>query len=168
MRVNEDTPIIIEGIHALNEEVTKLIPKYQKFKIYISPLSQINIDNHNPINATEIRLLRRVVRDAKYRNTDPSDTFTMWPSVRRGEFKWIYPHQEGADYIFNSELTYELGVMKKYALPVLEAINRNDEHFITANRLVKFLKLIRDIDDRYVPCNSLLREFIGNSCFYDV
>lgn len=168
LKISQDTPIIIEGIHALNDEVTRLIPKYQKFKIYISPLSQINIDDHNPINATEIRLLRRIVRDAKYRKTDPSETFSMWPSVRRGEFKWIYPYQEGADYIYNSELTYELGVMKKYALPVLEAIDRNDEYFITANRLVKFLKYIRDIDDRYVPCNSLLREFIGNSCFYDV
>lgn len=168
LRVNQDTPIIIEGIHALNEEVTKLIPKYQKFKIYISPLSQINIDEHSPINATEIRLLRRVVRDSKYRKTTPAETFAMWPSVRRGEFKWIYPFQEEADFIFNSELTYELGVMKKYALPALQAIDRNDEYFITANRLVKFLKYIRDIDDRYVPCNSLLREFIGNSCFYDV
>lgn len=168
LRVNQDTPIIIEGIHALNEEVTKLIPKYQKFKIYISPLSQINIDEHSPINATEIRLLRRVVRDSKYRKTTPTETFAMWPSVRRGEFKWIYPFQEEADFIFNSELTYELGVMKKYALPTLQAIDRNDEYFITANRLVKFLKYIRDIDDRYVPCNSLLREFIGNSCFYDV
>ncbi len=113
LKISQDTPIIIEGIHALNDEVTRLIPKYQKFKIYISPLSQINIDDHNPINATEIRLLRRIVRDAKYRKTDPSETFSMWPSVRRGEFKWIYPYQEGADYIYNSELTYELGVMKK-------------------------------------------------------
>ena len=167
-KISCDTPIIIEGIHALNEEVTKSIPKHQKFKIYISPLSQINIDNHNPIPATEIRLLRRIVRDSKYRKTHPASTFAMWPSVRRGEFKWIYPYQEQADYIFNSELTYELAVMKKYALPALAAIDRNDEYFISANRLVKFLKYIKDIDDRYVPCNSLLREFIGNSCFYDV
>lgn len=168
VRISENTPVIIEGIHALNEEVTKLIPKHQKFKIYISPLSQIKIDDHNPIPATEIRLLRRIVRDAKYRKTHPSATFSMWASVRRGEFKWIYPYQEEADYIFNSELTYELAVMKKYALPALAAIDRNDEYFIAANRLVKFLKYIKDIDDRYVPCNSLLREFIGNSCFYDL
>ncbi len=168
LSIDSKTPIIIEGIHALNEEVTKLIPKYQKFKIYISPLSQINIDDHNPINATEIRLLRRVVRDSKYRKTNPSDTFAMWPSVRRGEFKWIYPYQDDADYIFNSELTYELGVMKKYALEALSAIKSSDEYYVEANRLVKFLKYIRDIDERYVPCNSLLREFIGNSCFYDV
>lgn len=166
LKIDEDTPIIIEGIHALNEHLTALIPKHQKFKIYISPTSQINIDNHNPINASEIRMLRRIVRDAKFRKTPPSATFSMWASVRRGEFTWIYPYQEQADYIFNSELTYELGVMKKYALPVLESIDRNDEYFIPANRLVKFLKYFKDIDDGYVPCNSLLREFIGGSCFY--
>lgn len=168
IKIDSDTPIIIEGIHALNEKLTMSIPKHQKFKIYISPLSQINIDNHTQINATEIRQLRRIVRDAKYRKTAPSATFSMWPSVRKGEFKWIYPFQEQADYIFNTELTYELGVMKKYALPVLEAIDRNDEHFISANRIVKFLKYFKDIDDKYVPCNSLLREFIGESCFSEL
>lgn len=166
IRITHNQPIIIEGIHALNEKLTTSIPKHQKFKIYISPLSQINIDDHSQINATEIRQLRRIVRDAKYRKTDPSATFAMWNSVRRGEFKWIYPFQEEADYIYNSELTYELGVMRKYALPVLEAIDRNDEYFVDANRIVKFLKLIKDIDEKYVPCNSLLREFIGDSCFY--
>lgn len=166
VRVEKGTPIIIEGIHALNEQLTMSIPKHQKFKIYISPTFQINIDHHNPISATEIRLLRRIVRDSQFRKTNPSDTFAMWASVRRGEFRWIYPYQEQADYIFNSELTYELGVLKKYALPVLESITRNDEYFIQANRLVKFLKYFLDIDDRYVPCNSLLREFIGNSIFY--
>ncbi|MDD3106223.1 MAG: nucleoside kinase [Bacilli bacterium] len=166
VKVDENTPIIIEGIHALNDELTSLIPKSQKFKIYISPTSQINIDNHNPISPTEIRMLRRIVRDAKYRNTDPSVTFSMWASVRRGEFRWIYPYQEQADFIFNTELTYELGVMKKYALPALETIDHDDEYFIPANRLIKFLKYFTDIDDRFVPCNSLLREFIGESCFY--
>ena len=121
-RISKDTPIIIEGIHALNEEVTKLIPKHQKFKIYISPLSQIKIDNHNPIPATEIRLLRRIVRDSKYRQTHPAATFAMWPSVRRGEFKWIYPYQEQADYIFNSELTYELAVMKNMRFLFLQRL----------------------------------------------
>jgi uridine kinase len=164
LQIDEKTPIIIEGIHALNERLTAAIPKHQKFKIYISPTAQINIDNHNPIIASEIRMLRRIVRDAKFRKTPPSETFSMWASVRRGEFTWIYPYQEEADYIFNSELTYELGVMKKYALPVLESIDRNNEFFIPANRLVKFLKYFKDIDDGFVPCNSLLREFIGGSC----
>ncbi|MDD3191712.1 MAG: nucleoside kinase [Bacilli bacterium] len=167
VKVKPNQPIIIEGIHALNERLTSLIPKHQKFKIYISPLSQINIDNHTPINPTDLRLLRRVVRDAKYRKTSPENTFSMWNSVRRGEFKWIYPFQEQSDYVFNSELTYELGVMKKYALPALESIDRNSEYFIPANRLIKFLKYFKDIDDRLVPCNSLLREFIGDSCFYE-
>lgn len=165
IRIDKTSPIIIEGIHALNDRLTSLVPKHQKFKIYISPLSEIKIDEHNPINASELRLLRRCVRDAKFRKTDPNDTLSMWPSVRRGEFKWIYPFQEQADYVFNSELTYELGVMKKYALPALKAVGRNDANFIQANRLVKFLKYIEDIDDRYVPCNSLLREFIGDGVF---
>lgn len=167
IKIAHDQVIIIEGIHALNEKLTSLIPKHQKFKIYISPTTQINIDNHNPIIATDVRLLRRIVRDAKYRKTSPADTFAMWQSVRRGEFKWIYPFQEQADYVFNTELTYELGVMKKYALPVLSSIDRNNEYFIQANRLVKFLKYFKDIPDRLVPCNSLLREFIGDSCFYE-
>ena len=167
MKVDKDTIIIIEGIHALNEEVTKLIPKPQKFKIFISPFSQINIDDHNSIPASEIRLLRRSVRDARTRNTNPSETFDMWPSVRRGEFRWIYPCQEQADYVFNTELTYELGVMKKYAVEALSKIDKNDEYYIQANRLLKFLKYVQEIDERLVPCNSLLREFIGGSCFYN-
>ena len=167
MKVDNDSIIIIEGIHALNEEVTKLIPKSQKFKIFISPFSQINIDDHNPIPSSEIRLLRRIVRDLKYRKTEPQATFAMWPSVRRGEFRWIYPCQEQADFVFNTELHYELAVMKKYAIKALSQIKSDDEFYIQANRLIKFLKLVEEIDDRYVPCNSLLREFIGGSCFYD-
>lgn len=167
-KVDSKTPIIIEGIHALNDILTSSIPKHQKFKIYISPQIQINVDNHNPISLTDTRLLRRIVRDKKSRNTSAEKTLEMWSSVRRGEFNWIYPNQEGANYIFNSELTYELCVMKKYALPALQAINNDHPYFIMANRLIKFLKHFKDIDDKFVPCNSLLREFIGGSCFYDV
>lgn len=168
VKIPKGTIVIIEGIHALNEQLTSSIPKHQKFKIYISPTFQINIDNHNPISATDIRMLRRIVRDWQFRKTTPTDTLAMWPSVRRGEFRWIYPFQEQADYIFNTELTYELSVMKKHALPILEAIDRNNEYFIQANRLVKFLKYFKDIDDSLVPCNSLLREFIGDSCFLEI
>ena len=164
MKITENNPIIIEGIHALNETLTELIPQHQKFKIFISPQLQMNIDNHNPISITNLRLLRRIVRDKKFRNAPASKTIDMWPSVRNGEFKWIYPHQEGADYIFNSALAYELSVMKKYALEPLMEIPRESEHFITANRLIKFLKYFKDIDDAHVPCDSLLREFIGGSC----
>ena len=160
-------PILIEGIHALNEMVTSLIPKHQKFKIFISPHPQLNIDDHNPIMPTDLRLLRRIVRDARTRKTSPSKTFSMWEGVRSGEFKWIYPWQKEADYVFNSSLTYEIMVMKKYALPALRSIKSNEEYYIQANRLIKFLKYVKDVDDKYVPCNSILREFIGESCFHE-
>ncbi|MCI5939136.1 MAG: hypothetical protein MRZ17_04410 [Acholeplasmataceae bacterium] len=167
VKLEPHQPILIEGIHALNEKVTSLIPKHQKFKIFISPVPQLNIDDHNPICATDLRLIRRIVRDAKYRKTSPNRTFAMWKNVRRGEFKWIYQWQKEADYVFNSELTYEIMVMKKYALPALQTIKSDDEYYIQANRLIKFLKYVNDIEDKYVPCNSILREFIGDSCFYE-
>ncbi len=167
-KIGPDTPIIIEGIHALNDSLSYLIPKHQKFKIYIAPQFQLNIDYHNPISYTDIRLLRRIVRDKKYRGASAERTLDMWPSVRRGEFKWIYPYQEGCNYVYNSALTYELCVLKKYALPALQEVKPDSPHYITANRLIKFLKYFKDMDDKWVPCNSLLREFIGGSCFADV
>lgn len=166
IRLGHDTPIIIEGIHALNERMTQSIPKHQKFNIYIAPQTQLHIDDHNPISITELRLLRRIVRDQKYRNSSAIDTMDMWPSVRRGEFKWIYPFQKEANYVFNSELTYEFAVLKKHAVQQLQAIPKENRHYITANRLLKFLKYFKDIDDDIVPCNSLLREFIGGSSFH--
>mgnify|MGYP001276935018 CR=1 FL=1 len=165
VKVDSRSPIIIEGIHALNEILSASIPKHQKFKIFISPQIQINIDNHSPISTTDLRLIRRLVRDFQFRNAPAKRTIGMWPSVRRGEFKWIYPHQEQADYVFNSELTYELCVLKKYAIPLLKDIEPNDEDFIVANRLIKYLKYFKSIDENLTPCNSLLREFIGGSCF---
>ncbi len=167
VRLSEETPILIEGIHALNDKLTKSIPIHKKFNIYISPQTQLHIDDHNPISITELRLLRRIVRDQKYRNASAIDTLDMWPSVRRGEFKWIYPTQKQANYVFNSELTYEFNVLKKHAVQQLKAIPTDNPHFITANRLLKFLKYFKDIDDDIVPCNSLLREFIGGSSFHD-
>lgn len=162
--IDPTTPIIIEGIHALNEELTKSIKRDLKYKIFIGPQTQAHIDFHNPISFTDLRLLRRIVRDSKYRNAKATETLSMWPSVRKGEFKWIYPNQEGVDFVFNTELSYEYAVLKKHALPQLQAIPRSSEYFITANRLVKFLKYYVDIDDQLVPCNSLLREFIGGAC----
>ncbi len=167
LKVSNDNPIIIEGIHALNNELTKLIPKENVFKIFISPQIQMNLDDHNPISITNLRLLRRIVRDKKFRNAPALRTIGMWDSVREGEFRWIYPHQEGADYVYNSGLQYELCVLKKYALPTLLEIPNDSEYFMTANRLIKFLKYFVDIEDFNVPCNSLLREFIGGSCFID-
>lgn len=166
LKIDSSTPIMIEGIHALNEKLTSSIPKHQKFKIYIAPQAQINIDNHSPLSTTDLRLIRRIVRDMKFRNCPAAGTIDMWPSVREGEFKWIYPNQEGANYVFNSELTYELAVLRTQALPALREIKNGDPQFLVANRLIKYLKYFRPIEDEsLIPCNSLLREFIGGSCF---
>ena len=167
IKIDQYSPIIIEGIHALNEKLTNSIPKHQKFKIYIAPQMQINIDNHSPLNTTDLRLIRRIVRDMKFRACPAAGTIDMWQSVRNGEFKWIYPNQEGANYVFNSELTYELSVLRTHALPALREIKPDDPQYLIANRLIKYLKYFRPIDDEnLIPCNSLLREFIGGSCFH--
>lgn len=166
IKVDENVPIIIEGIHALNEKLTASIPKHQKFKIYIAPQAQMNIDNHSPLSVTNVRLIRRIVRDMKFRNCPAATTIDMWQSVRNGEFRWIYPNQEDADYVFNSSLGYELCVLKKQALPALQKISASDPQFLVANRLIKNLKYFSQIDDEsIIPCNSLIREFIGGSCF---
>jgi len=168
LKVSFSQPIIIEGIHALNDLLTINIPKHQKFKIYISPQAQINFDNHNPMSLTDLRLLRRIVRDKKYRNASAEETMSMWPSVRKGEFTWIYNTQEGADFVFNSLLSYELSVMKKYAMPLLNNIDTNSVYFPVAERLIRMLKYFDDMPDEWVPSNSLLREFIGGSCYANV
>ncbi len=166
IRVDQNVPIIIEGIHALNEKLTKSIPKHQKFKIYIAPHAQLNIDDHSPLSITSARLIRRIVRDMKFRNCPAATTIDMWQSVRNGEFRWIYPNQENADYVFNSSLGYELCVLKKQAMAALTQITASDPQYLAASRLIKTLKYFRDIDDdSIIPCNSLLREFIGGSCF---
>lgn len=168
LKVSDKDPIIIEGIHALNEKMTPLIPKSIKFKIYISPQAQINMDNENPISLSDIRLIRRIVRDSKYRNASAEETISMWPSVRRGEFMWIYKTQEDADYVFDSFLNYELCVMKKYAYPLLNKIDRDGPYGPDSERLIRLLKHFVDVDEKYIPCNSLLKEFIGGSCYRDV
>ncbi len=166
IKVDQNVPIIIEGIHALNEKLTQSIPKHQKFKIYIAPQAQMNIDNHSPLSVTNVRLIRRIVRDMKFRNCPASMTIDMWQSVRNGEFRWIYPNQENADYVFNSSLGYELCVLKKQAMEALNKIPPTAPQYLVANRLIKNLKYFRLIDDdSIIPCNSLLREFIGGSCF---
>ncbi|MBI9008638.1 MAG: hypothetical protein JEZ05_01290 [Tenericutes bacterium] len=165
VKLDSKTPIIIEGIHALNDQLTRVIYRDYIYKIYISPFAQINIDNISPINLTDIRLLRRIVRDLNFRGTSPEKTLEMWASVRRGEYKWIYPHIENADYIFNSELTYEFSVLKKFAVDALNDISPESEFFVQSNRLIKFLKYFDVIEAEYVPHNSLLREFIGGSIF---
>lgn len=167
LKVEQGQPIIIEGIHGLNDRLTATVPENQKFKVYISPLTVLNLDDHNRIRTTDARLLRRIVRDYKFRGTPPEETMDMWPSVRRGEERFIFPFTERADAMFNSTLTYELVIMKKYAFPELAAIPPESRHYTLARRLVKFLNYIEiaDVEDE-IPVNSILREFIGGCCFY--
>jgi uridine kinase len=165
LSAKEDQPIIIEGIHGLNERLTSEIPKDRKFKIYISALTQLNVDDHNRIPTTDNRLLRRIVRDNQFRSHDAKATIRLWPSVRRGEERNIFPFQEDADAIFNSALVYELAILKHYAEPLLHMISKEDPEYPEAKRLLKFLSYILPMDESDVPMNSILREFIGQSCF---
>lgn len=158
--------ILIEGIHALNPMLTTSILDKQKFKIYISALTQLNLDNHNRIATTDIRRVRRIVRDYLSRGYGAEDTLKMWPSIRRGEEKNIFVYQEEADVMFNSTLVYELCVLKKYALEELDKIGPESPVYILATRLKSFLGFFKEIDKDYVPSNSILREFIGGSVFY--
>ena len=161
--VDKDHPIIIEGIHGLNPKLTIDIPEKNKFKVYISALTQLNIDNHNRISTTDTRLIRRMVRDVKFRGNEPSRTFEMWQGVRAGEEKYIFPFQEEADAMFNSSLVYEMSVLKKYIMPLLQEITPESVHYSEAKKLLKFLKYFNPIEDEgCIPPNSILREFIGN------
>lgn len=162
-----DQPIIIEGIHGLNDELTRSVERSMKFKIYISALTTLNLDDHNRIRTTDARLLRRMVRDYQFRSTTPERTMEMWPSVRRGEENYIFPYQEEADVMFNSSLVYEMVILKKYVYPMLLRITPDSPHYTLARRLVKFLNYFRssDVEDE-IPINSILREFIGGCCFY--
>ena len=164
-KLGENDVLVIEGIHCLNDKLTYKLAKENKFKIYISALTQLNIDEHNRIPTTDGRLLRRMVRDARTRGTSAKQTIAMWPSVRRGEEENIFPYQEEADVMFNSALIYELAVLKQYAEPVLFGIERDCEEYIEAKRLLKFLDYFIGIGSEHVPANSLLKEFIGGGCF---
>ena len=167
IQVERGQPILVEGIHALNDLLTSEVPHGSKFLIYVSALTTLNLDDHNRIRTTDARLLRRMVRDHNFRNTSPEETLAMWPSVRRGEANFIFPHQEKADIMFNTSLVYELPILKKYAYPMLCDIPQDSPHFTRARSLVKFLNYIQtaDVEDE-IPQNSILREFIGGSCFY--
>ncbi len=168
IQIDEHQPIIIEGIHGLNEKLTSEIGKEDKFKIYISALTQLNIDDHNRIPTTDTRLIRRIVRDSKYRGHSAEKTIGMWASVRRGEERNIFPYQEGADTMFNSAMVYELAALKKYAEPLLEAIGEDNPAYSEAKRLLKFLSYFVSIEsDAYIVQTSILKEFIGGSCFHE-
>lgn len=164
LQLGKDDILVIEGIHGLNDKLSYSLPKESKFKIYISALTQLNIDEHNYIPTTDARLLRRIVRDARTRATCAQETIAMWPSVRRGEEQHIFPFQEEADAMFNSALIYELSVLKAYAEPQLFHIARDCPEYIEAKRLLKFLDYFLPVPTEDVPPNSILREFIGNSC----
>lgn len=161
----KDEILIIEGIHCLNDRLTARIPRENKFKIYISDLTVLNIDDFNRISTTDTRLIRRIVRDNNFRSYSASDTLKRWPSVNRGENKNIFPYQEEADAMFNSSLVYELAVLGKYARPLLNEITRDEEEYSEARRIITFLEYFEEIDETAIPNNSLLREFIGGSVF---
>lgn len=167
LKITEDQILVVEGIHGLNEELTKYIAKEHKFKIYISALTHLSIDDHNRIPTSDLRLIRRIVRDFQFRSTDALTTIKMWDSVRRGEDKYIYPFQEEADVMFNSSLVYELAVLKKVALPQLEKIYNNVPEYIEAKRLTKFLHYFLPAGTEEIPTNSILREFVGKSIFFE-
>ncbi|MEG0216598.1 MAG: nucleoside kinase, partial [Hungatella sp.] len=157
--------LVIEGIHCLNDRLSYALPKESKFKIYISALTQLNIDEHNRIPTTDGRLLRRMVRDARTRGASALDTIKRWPSVRRGEEENIFPYQEGADVMFNSASVYELAVLKQYAEPILFQISKDAPEYLEAKRLLKFLDYFLNIGSENIPKNSIVREFVGGSCF---
>lgn len=165
LRISEQTVLIIEGIHALNPELTQHIPAADKYKVYVSALTSILLDKHNYIPTTDNRLLRRILRDYKYRNYSAEETISRWGSVRKGEEKWIFPYQENADAMFNSALLFELAVLKSHLIPILEQVKENCCEHSEAYRLRKFLQYFESIPDNDLPPTSLLREFLGGSSF---
>ena len=165
LKINDHTVLIIEGIHALNPELTKHIPQDDKYKIYVSALTSIMLDDHNYIPTTDNRLLRRILRDYKYRGYSAEVIISRWPSVRKGEDKWIFPFQENADAMFNSALLFELAILKGYLTPILEQVKENRPEYSEAYRLNKFLQYFETIPDDDLPPTSLLREFLGGSSF---
>ena len=165
LKIDDNMILILEGIHALNPELTPHIPAENKYKIYVSALTTILLDNHNYIPTTDNRLLRRIIRDHKYRGYSAEETIRRWPSVRAGEEKWIFPYQENADAMFNSALLFELAIMKDYAIPILRNVPNNKPEYSEAYRLRKFLEYFASVQDKELPTTSLVREFLGGSSF---
>ena len=165
LRIDDRTILILEGIHALNPELTPQIPAENKYKIYVSALTTISLDDHNWIPTTDNRLLRRIIRDYNYRGYSARETISRWPSVRAGEDKWIFPYQENADVMFNSALLFELAVLRAHVEPILNTVPRNCPEYAEAYRLLKFIKYFTPVQDKELPPTSLLREFLGGSSF---
>ena len=168
LQMQANSVLVVEGIHGLNEKLTASIPANKKMKIYVSALTPMSFDEHNRIHTTDARLLRRMVRDSQFRSHDAEATLTLWSDVREGEEKYIFPFQTSADVIFNTTLIYELAVLKKYAVPLLQAVPRESgKAYMTAQRLLTMLYYVKEIDDAAIPNNSILREFVGGSIFKD-
>ncbi len=165
MKLEENEVLVVEGIHCLNNRLTDAIPQDKKFKIYISALTVLNIDYYNRISTTDTRIIRRIVRDYRYRNYSAKETLQRWKSVTNGEKKYIYPYQEEADVMFNTSIVYELGVLREYALPLLMEIKQEDAEYAEAKRLITLLSYFKPIGIEYIPESSILREFIGGSIF---
>ncbi len=165
IKLDKDSILIIEGLHSLNDDITKSIPKENKYKIYISPLTGINIDNHNRLRTTDNRLLRRMVRDNLTRGYTASQTLESWSRVRSGETKYVFPYQDSADVVLNTSLIYEISVLKVYAEPLLYSVSEDDINYDAAIRLINILRMILPMPSSSIPLDSVLREFIGNSCF---
>lgn len=166
IRMQENSIFVIEGIHALNRKVTESVPDENKLKIFVSALTPMSLDAFNRIHTTDLRLLRRMVRDSRFRSHDALDTIKMWPSVRYGEEKYIFPCQEEADIFFNTSLIYEPAILRKFAVPLLETVPKEEKKaFFTASRLLRLLRLVEPLDEDMIPNNSILKEFIGGSAF---
>ena len=165
LKIGAEDILVIEGIHGLNNRLTEKLTNDSKYRIYISALTQLNVDEHNRIPTTDGRLIRRMVRDARTRGTTARKTINMWESVRRGEERYIFPFQENADAMFNSALIYELCILKQYAEPILFSIPKDCEEYFEAKRILKFLDYFLGTSSDLIPNNSILREFIGGSCF---
>lgn len=166
LQLQDGQVLIVEGIHALNEQLTHAVPRNQKFKIYCSPLVDLNYDAYNSVSSSDIRLLRRMVRDHLFRSTDAQGTLSHWPNVQRGERRNIFPYTETADVIFNSAIIYEPCLMRTYASPLLSAVSAEEPNYYEAKRLLRILERFAPMDDRYIPSNAFIREFIGNSSFH--
>jgi uridine kinase len=166
LKLEQGDILLMEGIHGLNPELTRLIPEEQKFRIFVSALTTLNIDDHNWIGTYDNRLLRRIIRDHKYRGSNAQQTIQRWASVRRGEEKWIMPFHENADAMFNSSLLFELSAIKNYALPILQQVPTSTPEYAVASRLIKFLSYFEPLDEKDIPSTSLLREFLGGSSFH--
>ena len=167
MTLGKGDILLIEGIHALDSKILTNIPRSKKYKIYISALTELNIDNHNRVSTTDNRLLRRIIRDNRTRNNNVEHTLKSWDSVRKGEEKYIFPYQDDADFTFNSALIYEIGVLKTYVEPLLYSVPQDSPYYEEAKRLIEFLRLFLPIPADVIPQDSILREFIGGSCFHD-